>query len=304
MHLGNRPAEFLRPALALLLALLANACQRAGPPTNPHYVLGAPYQADGVWHYPRERYELQETGLAAVYPSGHPDLTADGEAFDQTAPAGAHQTLQLPAIAQLTNLENGRQVTVRINDRGPATPHRLIEVTRRTAALLGFPADGVARVRLQVLPTESYAAVDAVPGAPMLAVTTAPLGAVQQSDLPPPGGSVAPPVPAAPEPVPAPAPPPARTAAAAELRLPEAVTQTSPDPGSLFVQLGTFQAFAYADIQRARVARLGARIVSTREGRVQTPRVIVGPFTSVQQADAALDQVLLAGVTDARIVVE
>ena len=87
-------------------------------------------------------------------------------------------------------------------------------------------------------------------------------------------------------------------------RLPEAVTQASPEPGNLFVQLGTFQTFAYADIQRARVAALGARIVSTREGRVQTHRVIVGPFTSVQQADAALDQVLLAGVTDARIVVE
>ena len=82
------------------------------------------------------------------------------------------------------------------------------------------------------------------------------------------------------------------------------MTQASPDPGSLFVQLGTFQSFQYADIQRAHVAGLGARIVSTREGRVQTHRVIIGPFTSLQQADAVLDQVILAGVTDAQIVVE
>jgi rare lipoprotein A len=191
---------------------------------------------------------------------------------------------------------------VRINDRGPTTPHRLVEVTRRTAALLGFPADGTARVRLQVLPTESYAAVDAVPGAPSLAVSTAPLGAVQQTDLPPPGDAAPVNIPTAPSPQTATAAAPAPTVAV--LRLPETVTQAAPDPGNLFVRLGTFQTFAYADIQRAQVARLGARIVGTREGRVQTYRVIVGPFTTVAQADAALDQVLLAGVTDARIVVE
>ena len=95
-------------------------------------------------------------------------LTTDGEAFDQTALAAAHQTLQLPAIVRLTNLENGLQVLVRINDRGPATPHRLIEVTRRTATLLRFPGDAAVRVRLEVLPAESHAAVDAVPGAPKL----------------------------------------------------------------------------------------------------------------------------------------
>jgi rare lipoprotein A len=293
-------AELSRPALALLLAFAAASCRHPPPPANPHYVLGAPYQADGVWYYPRESYQQQETGVAMVYPSGHTDLTADGEVFDQTALAAGHQTLQLPVIARLTNLENGRQVLVRINDRGPATPHRLIEVTRRTATLLDFPADGVTRVRLQVLPTDSYAAVDAVQGAPKLEVSTAPLGAVQQSDLPPPGGMA----PMAATSAPEPSRPPAQVVATTYLRLPEAVTQASPDPGSLFVRLGTFQTFQFADIQRAHVAGLGARIVSTREGRVQTHRVIIGPFTTLQQADAVLDQVLLAGVTDARIVVE
>ena len=153
----------MRLACALLLVLLAASCHRP-PPANPHYVLGAPYQAGGVWYYPRESYEGQETGLATVYSSGHAELTTDGEAFDQTALAAAHQTLQLPAVVRLTNLENGLQVLVRINDRGPASPHRLIEVTRRTATLLRFPADAAVRVRLEVLPAESHAAVDAVPG--------------------------------------------------------------------------------------------------------------------------------------------
>jgi rare lipoprotein A len=290
----------VRRALALLGALLAVSCQRDVPSANPHYVLGQPYQAGGSWYYPRESFEASETGLAVVYPSDHATFTADGEVYDPTAMAAAHQTLQLPAIARVTNLENGRQILVRINDRGPATPHRMIELTRRAARLLGMPADGVARVRLQVLPRESQDAVDAAPGAPSLGLTAAPRGAVEQSDLPPLGGAVM--VNAAPRAVAAQ--PAAEAIAAPVLRLPEKLTQTAPEPGQLFIQLSTFQNYQYADIQRARVGGLGARIVSTREGRVQTHRVIIGPFTSVQQADVMLDQVLRAGVTDARIVVE
>ncbi len=289
----------MRLAFALALALLAASCQPPPPPVNPHYVLGAPYQAGGIWYYPRDSYEGQETGLATVYQSDHPALTADGEAFDQTALAAAHQTLQLPAIARLTNLDNGLQVLVRINDRGPATPHRLIEVTRRTATLLRFANDEAVRVRLEVLPAESHAAADALPGAPKLELTAAPVGEVQQSELPPPGGA-APVIPdSSTEPQQA-----APSATVPIARLPELVTQGSPDPGELFIRLSTFQNYAYANIQRARVAELGAEIVSTRSGRMQTHRVIIGPLSSVQQADMVLDQVLRSGVTDARIVVE
>ena len=193
------------------------------------------------------------------------------------------------------------QVLVRINDRGPATPHRLVEVTRRTATLLGFPTDGAVRVRLQVLPVESHAAVDAVPGAPGCSSRRRRAARCRQSRLPPPGS-------AAPADAGACRADRSRVADAGRrrpnARLPETVTQASPDPGSLFVQLGTFQNSAFANIQRARVAGLGARIVSTREGRVQTHRVMIGPLATVRQADAVLDQVLAAGVTDARIVVE
>ncbi len=290
----------MRLSLALLLlALLAASCHKP-PPTNPHYVLGEPYQAGGTWYYPRDSYEAQETGLATVYPSDHAELTTDGEAFDPTALAAAHQTLQLPAIARITNLENGLQILVRINDRGPATPHRLIEVTRRTVTLLRFPADAAVRVRLEVLPVESHAAVDAVPGAPKLELAVAPRGEVQRSSLPPLGSAT--PIGAGPASVPAV--PHAASAAAPVERLPETLTQTAPDPGRLFIRLGTFQNYQYANIQRAKVAGLGAEVVSTREGRMQTHRVIIGPLATVQQADMVLDQVLASGVTDARIVVE
>jgi rare lipoprotein A len=290
----------VRLAFALPLALVAASCQRPPPPVSPHYVLGAPYQAGGVWYYPRDSYEGQETGLATVYPSGHPALTADGEAFDQTALAAAHQTLQLPAIARITNLENGLQVLVRINDRGPATPHRLVEVTRRTATLLQFSNDEAVRVRLEVLPAESHSAADEVPGAPKLELAAAPVGEVQQSDLPPPGSAA----PSGASPTAVPSQEQAAQVAAPITRLPESVMQGMPDPGQLFIRLSTFQTYAYANIQRARVADLGAEIVSTRNGRTQTHRVIIGPLSSVQQADMVLDQVLRSGVTDARIVVE
>jgi rare lipoprotein A len=285
--------------LCLLLALLTVSCHQA-PPTNPHYVLGAPYQAGGVWYYPRESSDLTETGLAMVYPAGHPELTADGELFDQSAHAAAHQTLQLPVIARLTDLENGRQIVVRINDRGPATPHRLIEVTQRVASLLGFPADGVTRVKLEVLAAESEAVVGTVPGAPSLEIAKAPVGEVQTTDLPPPGS----PASAVVTKAASPAVSASESRPVAEFHLPETVTQTTPEPGNLYVQLSTFQNFQYADMQRARVAGSGARIVDIPQGRTTTYRVIIGPLTTVEEADRVLDQVIGAGVTDARIVVE
>ena len=187
-----------------------------------------------------------------VYPpGGHADLTADGEAFDQTALAAAHQTLQLPAIARLTNLENGRQVVVRINDRGPATPHRLIEVTRRTASLLRFADDNAVRVRLEVLAAESYAAVDAVPGTPKLEIATAPLGEVRQSDLPPIGSvaSIGAPTDVASQQN-------EQSGAAPALRLPEAVDAGSArSRRTVRANSANSRATQYANMQRAACCR-------------------------------------------------
>ena len=138
-------------------------CQRAPPPPSPapHYVLGQGWQgAQGVWFYPAERFTLDQTGLAEVDERGHAPLTANGEAYDPTALAAAHQTLQLPAIAMVTNLQTGRQILLRVNDRGPAAPGRILSLTPRAALLLGVGPDGVAQVRVQVqdLPSRQLAA--------------------------------------------------------------------------------------------------------------------------------------------------
>lgn len=282
-------------AAAVALALLFG-CQR-GPPPNPHYVLGTPYQAAGVWFYPRDSYDTDETGLAVRYAPDHAPLTTDGERFDQDALAIAHATLQLPAIARLTNLENGRQITVRINDRGTPTPHRLTQVTQRVATLLAFPRDGVVRVRLQVLPVPSHEAADAMPDAPYLALATAPVVAVQQTDLPAPGT-------AAPAAINAPAPEAEPPVAASQIaRLPETITQVAPDPGALYVELGNFENYRYAELQRAYVGGTGARIVAIGEGRRPRYSVMIGPLADVRAADSMLDRVLGAGVTEVRILV-
>ncbi len=283
-------------ALGTLLA----GCQKPPPQANPHYVLDRPYQSGGTWWYPRESHDLNETGLAAVYPDDHPPLTTDGEVFGQGALAAAHPTVQLPAIARLTDLETGRSVLVRINDRGTPSPRRLVQVTKRIAALLGMPADGVAQVRLTVLPGPSEAAEQHVAGTPHLPVAAAPRGAVSSASLPPPAGArqesgramlavAAQPAGATPE---------------MPDHVPETLTQGPPRPGRLWVRLDTFQLYQYAAIEQARLARLAPRIEQIFDGREESFRVMIGPLGSVAAADVAVDQAIRAGIADARIVVE
>jgi rare lipoprotein A len=282
----------------VVVNLLLAGCQRS-PRPNPHYVLGEPYQSGGVWWYPRENHGLDETGLAAVYPDGHPPLTTDGEVFGQGALAAAHPTLQLPVIARLTNLQTGRAILVRINDRGVPTPHRLVQLTKRTADLLGMPHDGTARIRLTVLAAASANAEEHVGGAPQLQMVAAPRGVVASAELAaPPGarqesghalsaepGQLA-------------------DAAATTQTLPESVTQGAPFPGRLWVRLDSFQSYQYAMVEGARLAGLAAHVDPIFDGRSQSFRVMIGPLDSVIQADAVLDQAIRAGVNDARIVVE
>lgn len=289
----------LAPILAgLALAGALAGCTRGAP--HPHYVLGPAYQAGGTWYYPAESYNAEQTGLATIVPAGHPALTADGERYDAGAMAAGHQTLQLPAIVAVTNLENGRQVELRVNDRGPDSPARLIELTPRAAALLGA-ADGT-KVRVRVLEMPSRAAAAALGGGPQLRLATAPVGAVQAASLAPPPGvrGTAGVAPAGAAPAPAQA-----EAAAVPLRLPERVTQTAPEPGlSLWIDAGRFTNAGPASRRRAALAGLGASTRASRIGRQVFYRVMIGPLGSVAQADAMLDRAMRAGVTDARIVVE
>lgn len=92
------------------------------------------------------------TGLASYYGQRFAgELTASGERFDPTELTAAHRTLPFGTRVLVTNLSNGRQVTVRINDRGPYVEPRIIDLSRRAAEQLRMIRDGVARVRIRVL---------------------------------------------------------------------------------------------------------------------------------------------------------
>lgn len=123
---------------------------------NSTYKVGKPYQVGGDWYYPSEDFSKNETGVASWYgPTFHGKRTANGEIYDQNELTAAHRTLQMPSLVRVTNLENGRSIVVRINDRGPFKKGRVIDVSKRAAELLGFIGQGTARVRLEVLEKES-----------------------------------------------------------------------------------------------------------------------------------------------------
>jgi rare lipoprotein A len=117
---------------------------------HPHYTV-KPYEVNGVWYYPKVDYAYAETGTASWYGPGFDGrATADGETYDMNGLTAAHKTLPLPSVVTVTNLQNGRELRLRVNDRGPFAGDRLIDVSRRAAQLLGFARQGTAPVRVQI----------------------------------------------------------------------------------------------------------------------------------------------------------
>lgn len=120
------------------------------PKGGGHYKLGAPYVIAGVRYTPRHDPSYDAEGVASWYGQDfHGRLTANGEVYDMDDYTAAHPTLPLPSMARVTNLENGRSVIVRINDRGPFKHGRIIDLSRRAADALGMVRQGTARVRVQ-----------------------------------------------------------------------------------------------------------------------------------------------------------
>ena len=140
-------------ALGLALVMAACATPRYEPPSpNPHYKVGKPYKINGRWYRPALDPDYVETGVASWYGTQfHGRKTANGEIFDMNLLSAAHTTLPMPSMAEVENLENGRRVTVRINDRGPFADNRLIDLSREAARRLGFEQQGLARVRVRYL---------------------------------------------------------------------------------------------------------------------------------------------------------
>ncbi|MEM7463108.1 MAG: septal ring lytic transglycosylase RlpA family protein [Pseudomonadota bacterium] len=114
------------------------------------YQVGKPYKIRGKWYTPKEDPTYVASGTASWYgPNFHGRLTANGEIYDQYALSAAHPTMPLPSYARVTNVDNGRSVIVRVNDRGPFAKNRIIDLSSRAADLLEYKNQGVANVKVE-----------------------------------------------------------------------------------------------------------------------------------------------------------
>lgn len=115
-----------------------------------HQKVGRRYTIMGRSYTPKHQPDYDRTGEASWYgPKFHGKPTANGETFDKRAMTAAHKTLPLNSIVVVTNLENGRVITVRLNDRGPFIGDRMIDLSEAAAEALGYKQNGLAKVRVQ-----------------------------------------------------------------------------------------------------------------------------------------------------------
>ena len=142
-------------SITLILTLAGCGSSDPSPPTSgpgPHFKIGRPYKINGEWYYPEFVTEYEAIGVASWYGhSYHGRLTANGEVYDMHALTAAHPTLQLPSVVEVVNLENGRSLVLRVNDRGPFVKDRLIDLSLAAARELGFERQGLAQVQVRYL---------------------------------------------------------------------------------------------------------------------------------------------------------
>lgn len=120
------------------------------PKGGGRFMIGDPYQVRGKTYVPKEEPGYNKSGLASWYGSAfHGRYTANGEVYDSAALTAASPTFPLPSYARVTNLENGTSIVVRVNDRGPYHPGRIIDVSGKTAEMLDIKRTGTARVNVQ-----------------------------------------------------------------------------------------------------------------------------------------------------------
>ena len=117
-----------------------------------YYKVGNPYHINGIQYIPKEDPNYYEEGIASWYgPNFDGKLTANGEIFDQYAVTAAHRTLPIPSLVKVTNLENNKNIVLRINDRGPFVGNRIIDLSYKSAQLLGIIKKGTGKVRVEII---------------------------------------------------------------------------------------------------------------------------------------------------------
>lgn len=296
-------AVFLSGCAETRLATDLGKGQRVGV-----WKIGKPYQINGQWYYPSEDWSYRKEGIASWYGGEFGGKeTANGEIFDPNALTAAHKTLPLPTLVRVTNLENGRALVVRINDRGPFSGDRLIDMSRRGAQLLGFSDSGTARVRVEILEKESRVLkARAIAGHAdgMPEVAAAPRPEVKRGESLAPAQMIND----------------TKSQAKHEAKslvkaVPPALkSSTIPKqsrpvhgakPGTFWIQAGAFSSRASAESLSKRLATIHAGEISSAKVKSKTMfRVRLGPFKSKEEAKKMLPRLKKIGIEKPRLVTE
>jgi len=274
------------------------------PKGGGFYQIGSPYQVAGRVFTPREDPDYDRIGTASWYGEMfHGRRTANGEIYDMDRLSAAHPTLPLPVYAQVTNLENGRTIVVRINDRGPYARDRIIDLSRRSAEVLGFRDRGTATVRVKYLRRapmngddryeQTYLANQG--WARVASAAKAPNAAAQVLPAENPENLVLPWQVVTPQPV----------AALKNTGSVQSGVKAAAKASGLIVQAGTFKSKDNAERARSAlsaIAPVDVASIAVRQDLYFCVRI--GPFSDLNQAKAALAQVTKAGYPGAVVVAQ
>lgn len=297
----------------------ADGSGRAPPLGQGEYKVGKPYQVGGVWYVPREQPNYDARGVASWYGDQfHMKATANGETFDMNAVSAAHTTLPLPSMVEVTNLDNGRKLVVRVNDRGPFVDNRIIDLSREAARQLGYDRAGLANVRVRYLGAAPltgpgagmrYASAQPLPtrAAP---AALAPLGAASSASDPtmeiaaggPPRAMTV--RPSSADDVTVQSLPPITGAAILNTPIAgPAVTASAAPASSLRIQAGAFSSEVNAQRAVSQLSAAGAAsIVPMQRDGMTLYRVVLPAPADEAAAYALRDRVASIGFADARVV--
>jgi len=271
---------------------------------QPHYKVGNPYQIAGKWYYPERDLRYDNTGIASWYGDQFAGkLTANGEIFDPELVSAAHKTLPMPSVVRVTNLDNGKSLVVRINDRGPYVTGRIIDMSRAGARLLGFKDDGIARVRVQLLTEQSLRLEKLAKEGQFPLLTDN-----NELSLPQTVAASKPNVNLKAKTTRALAQKPKSSSSAVDLLASSRgtnVVETSPVKTDIWVQIGAFHSETNAQnlINKFSELSSGNIFQISKDGRILY-RARLGPISSVNEADKLLHKILQRGFDGAEIVVD
>ncbi len=258
----------------------------------PHYgpYKANPYTVLGKTYFPiSDGHRYSATGTASWYGTKfHGQPTANGEKYDLYGMSAAHKTLPLPTYVKVTNLDNGRIVTLRVNDRGPFYSDRIIDLSFAAAKKLGFAETGTARVKVEGIDPQQWWAAQ---GRPVPAMMAQPQMAASK-----PTTSIA-------QPIEQYTPPPQQHAAATVPLEIDAKKNASPAASGLFLQVGAFANPDAAQLLKDKLSGVVSApvfISSVVHNQQTLHRVRLGPIDTPDEAVQLEQSVRLANLGQPR----